>query len=347
MCLAIYRAPDAQGRITPDELRRSYNCGNNDGYGAMFAQHGTLHIYKNVDARQFDTFIDWIETVQNANVPVAVHLRLATHGKELLPNAHPFEVIPGELAIMHNGMLRGYNRDSADSDTAQFAKELATLGAVESWWGNPFIWSLLAEYVGAWSNKIILMRNTGDVRIIGASQGETKEGVWYSNSSYRAPKYTTTAPRYAPHGVSPYSPSSYDVADSGNWPTWYRDQQKRLTSGASDGKSPTHASAQEKEKKRDALLDEFRAAGAGRIEAKGRAKRLRDAVREKRFSDWKPAANSRWRTRFMDCQLYVCGGCVKDAALALDGTRFKFVKREKHKEIEVTACEWCNQAWLS
>lgn len=61
-------------------------------------------------------------------LPVALHLRLATHGSACKANTHPFKV-DSKQYLMHNGILDGLGSygDKGQSDTAHLAKILSKL----------------------------------------------------------------------------------------------------------------------------------------------------------------------------------------------------------------------------
>lgn len=312
MCLAIYRGPTASGRITADDLLRSWESGNNDGYGAMFAERGKVYTWKSTDKNGFPMFCKWVEELQDAQVPLGVHLRLATHGKKDEKNAHPFEVIPGKLALIHNGILRGYDRNGNDSDTAIFSAQVATLGDPAWWWDNDFIWALLAEYAG-WSNKLVFLRDTGEAKIIGAKQGVSENGIWYSNDSFKPakPKPVTAVVPYKHRGPIQHS--------GDNWPAWYRDQQTRLNSD-----TPDPADAKPLSRKEKKLLK----------------KQERDAKHAERRKNWQPSKESIWKMSFMGTTLHICGACVKDACEQTERTATYVLPNNRH-DLPVDHCEWC------
>jgi predicted glutamine amidotransferase len=56
---------------------------------------------------------------------IAIHFRWTTHGKTDMLNCHPYDVIPGFIAMMHNGVLHtGNAADKNKSDTWHFIQGL-------------------------------------------------------------------------------------------------------------------------------------------------------------------------------------------------------------------------------
>lgn len=184
MCLAVFRPPNAVKRVLASELEISLADGNGrDGFGLMWAQNDELKIWKSAKARHWPTFLSIVESVQDANLPMAVHLRLATHGKVEWNNAHPIEVVPDQMALIHNGVFSEFAKDRDKLDSRQFADMLRDLP--DGWSDSETIWKLLRGFVG-YSNKVVLLDRHGGWTILGESNGHWTDGTWYSNSSYKA-----------------------------------------------------------------------------------------------------------------------------------------------------------------
>lgn len=188
MCLAIFRPGSAASRITAEDLTNSRWNGNNDGHGVMWAEKGKLHVWKSADGKLFPEFLDLMEHLQNKGYPLAAHLRLATHGEVTDENAHPMEVLPGKLGIVHNGIISQLGYDAKLSDTQEFAAMLRQFP--KGWWRNRMLRYVLEDFLV--TNKVVVLHASGEGILLNGSHGHWRHGVWFSNDTYKERKYTTT-----------------------------------------------------------------------------------------------------------------------------------------------------------
>jgi predicted glutamine amidotransferase len=113
--------------------------------------------------------------------PFVVHFRLATQGTKDLTNCHPFYVNE-KIGFVHNGIITKSERDEKFSDTYIFnEKILKPIG--NNIYTNEETKDLLLNYVGEY-NKLVFLRNDGEVITFNENRGEWKKGIWFSNKSY-------------------------------------------------------------------------------------------------------------------------------------------------------------------
>lgn len=182
MCVAIYKPASIP---TPD-LKTLKECweANPDGAGFAMYKNGSIEIHKG--------FMKW-KDFENAYKkyglstfygPLLLHFRIATHGKVIPGNAHPFPIsnLKEELqsvnlvlkdsdCLIHNGILPITPSDKTISDSMELCKRLSRFDSVTQ------VMGLLNEFLG--SNKIAIMDRYGRVTIWG--DWIDVGGVWFSN----------------------------------------------------------------------------------------------------------------------------------------------------------------------
>lgn len=122
---------------------------------------------------------DWSENPESVFL---MHFRWATHGSVSVKNCHPFPLAMGG-ALIHNGVLgiEGLNKDA--SDTKFFVKNIVDK-LPEGWVDQPWWQQVLTKYIG-YTNKVAMLFNDGRYLILNEKLGEWKDGVWYSNDSWK------------------------------------------------------------------------------------------------------------------------------------------------------------------
>jgi len=186
--------------------------GNADGIGFMYGTKDGLKVNKFLpksekDARAF------IKRLPNDDRDVAIHFRMTTHGDTDLINCHPYDVVPGWIAMMHNGILSmGNAADKSKSDTWHFIKNYLS-GPVEKHpeliYETQFL-TLLADYIG--NNRFVFMNGEGRMSHVNFSQGIEHDGMWFSNT------YAWTPSMLIPSYKSRYAGfSKYGKYDSAMW----------------------------------------------------------------------------------------------------------------------------------
>jgi glutamine amidotransferase len=198
MCLLIL----AKGGSTPSKksLRRAGKA-NPDGFGFAIIGNDKIHTYKSMDLEEtIGNFYDMRERYPKGHA--IFHLRITTHGVTNIDNCHPFQV-NDDLVMGHNGMLP-IKEENGKSDTHLFATEWLPEFDMSELLDTPDGIAELSKF--ATGSKLAFL-NTGSqlakpFYIINEHLGHWKDGVWYSNSSY---KETVWYPSY--NSYSTYNPT--------------------------------------------------------------------------------------------------------------------------------------------
>ena len=197
MCIIIYTP---NGYIPKKHLNESLSH-NDDGWGIMWPENGTLQVCTGLTKSSFFKEWKWIGKIKAAKV---FHARIGTHGTNGIENCHPFAV-PGHehLAVAHNGILYRHSGGLNDdvSDTRHFVDDvLAKLP--QGFLKHEGILTMLSDYIG--TSKLAFMDGNGDCTIINSKLGQWNEDRWYSNGSYMGYRLATT---YTPTLTTRYYPA--------------------------------------------------------------------------------------------------------------------------------------------
>ena len=179
MCIAI----NSTSGTTPKrkELQTSFE-NNPDGIGYCFARDGKLIIRK-----AFFKFEEFYQSYLSDNIQglnKLIHFRIATSGKIDKLNCHPFK-ITDKIAFIHNGIIPNYGND-IENDTLQFCKEI--LKPIFNEFGvnvlkRKSFRKTLVDLIG--NSKLAFLDNKGNSYIINESKGHSKNGIWFSNGTYK------------------------------------------------------------------------------------------------------------------------------------------------------------------
>lgn len=184
MCL-IYVGPSAKVKHTllnTPRLLESIHKSNPDGFGIMWPNRNGLKIVKRVP-KSIDDIRRVLESLPDDDRNVVGHHRMTTHGKTDLDNCHPYVVVPGRVAMVHNGILHtGNDRDPTRSDTYHFIQEFL-VGPVtehpEIVHNEGFV-KLVAEFID--NNRFVFMDADGRMTIVNREQGLEHDGLWFANT---------------------------------------------------------------------------------------------------------------------------------------------------------------------
>lgn len=179
MCLIVTRP--AGTKVDREVLRKGFHA-NSDGWGIMSPGDGVVTIRKGF---ALDEFFRAYDSVPEGD-PLCVHFRLKTHGEKNLENCHPFPVVEGKYALMHNGIIDLPTIFGEMSDTWHYANFYVDplLRGGEHVFGSDWLVDVLGASVRS-TNKVVVMRHDGQFIIANSKQGYfIDQGVWVSNKNY-------------------------------------------------------------------------------------------------------------------------------------------------------------------
>ena len=212
MCLIITGA-SAKIRSTlldTHSLISDIYTSNPDGIGIMYATTKGLKVVKVLpkslaDATQF------ITKLPNDDRELAIHFRWTTHGHTDLTNCHPYDVIPGYVAMMHNGILHtGNDADKSKSDTWHFIRDYLASPVAEhpALVHNEKFRDMVAEFIG--DNRFVFMDGDGKMSHVNYDQGIEHDGLWFSNTYAWRPSRLIPSYQYSTKYSKRYYNSMYD-----------------------------------------------------------------------------------------------------------------------------------------
>lgn len=179
MCLIIVASKPSQ--VLDLDIWKAWNT---NSHGAGIMQHRTGRLFVKKGIMRFSLLEETLKKLPECG-PVAVHLRMATHGAVHGKNTHPW-VIDSQSALMHNGVLSGLGKHGAtgESDSAHLARILSYLPHNER---KSLLNTLDGRYVYS-SDEGMLMHGTGWT--------ERSKGLWLSNT-YWDYSVRTRTPTYS------------------------------------------------------------------------------------------------------------------------------------------------------
>lgn len=207
MCIAIL---NRKGTISKKVFRNCWDA-NPDGAGLCYFDGARVQIFK--ELKSYKVLFAEYQNVrkQYPTIDIAIHFRIATHGRVNLTNCHPFR-INKRAAFIHNGMINNLERSADFSDTYLFNESiLKQLPA--NFTNNGALLELIGGYIGA--SKLVIINGAASV-IVNEELGYWDGGNWYSNKSYQdrpAPKVTT----YTKHAHKPAAAYEWKQAGYNLW----------------------------------------------------------------------------------------------------------------------------------
>ena len=191
---------------------------NPDGIGFMYGSTKGLKVTKTLPKNLGDATA-FIQRLPQDDREIAIHFRWTTHGKTDMLNCHPYDVIPGFIAMMHNGVLHtGNAADKNKSDTWHFIQDYlhsAVSASPELVYDTGFV-SMMEEFIG--NNRFVFMNGEGRMQHVNFEQGIEHDDLWFSNTyawtpSRLIPSYKSTTPLKAYNYTSAYGSYMDDEYD--------------------------------------------------------------------------------------------------------------------------------------
>ena len=215
MCIAIL---NTTGNLSLKTFKICWDA-NPDGAGLTYYDGDSIQILK--EMKNVKVFHEKYLAIrkQFPTIDIAIHFRIATHGKVNITNCHPFKV-NRKTAFIHNGMITHFEKNTEFSDTYLFNESiLKQLPA--NFITNTAILEMLGNYIDY--SKLVIISGENAV-IVNEHLGKWDGGNWYSNSSYKPYKEIT------PTKNSQYKYSYKDWGDWGDWeaPSLIEDETPKI-----------------------------------------------------------------------------------------------------------------------
>lgn len=176
---------------------------NPDGIGFMYGTAKGLKVTKTLPKNLGDANA-FIQRLPNDDREIAIHFRWTTHGNTDLINCHPYDVIPGYIAMMHNGILHtGNAADKTKSDTWHFINDYlhtAVSASPDLVYDTGFV-AMLEEFIG--NNRFVFMNGEGRMQHVNFEQGIEHDDLWFSNTYAWSP--SRLIPSYKSASLKSYS----------------------------------------------------------------------------------------------------------------------------------------------
>jgi hypothetical protein len=175
---------------------------NSDGVGFMYATKKGLKVIKRMP-RSAAEVATMVRSMPTDDRNLAIHFRYTTHGDTNLDNCHPYDVVPGFIAMMHNGILHtGNAADKARSDTYHFIKDFLAEpmhGAPDLAFSDSFL-KLVGSFIR--DNRFVFMDGEGRISHVNKATGIEHGDLWFSNTYAWSPELLipTYRSKYAGYG---------------------------------------------------------------------------------------------------------------------------------------------------
>ena len=194
---------------------------NPDGIGIMYSTTKGLKVIKTLPKNVAEAQ-SFINRLPDDDRELAIHFRWTTHGNTDMENCHPYDVITGYVAMMHNGVLHTGNKaDTTKSDTWHFIKDYLSEAVHDcpSLVHNNGFLTMVADFIG--DNRFVFMDGEGRMSHVNYDQGVEHDGMWFSNTyawipSRLIPQYKTSTKK----SYKSYYPSMYGYDDDYDIESW-------------------------------------------------------------------------------------------------------------------------------
>lgn len=229
MCIAIY---SIKGNDVPShEILETCWENNPDGAGFAFNDKGQVKIVKGfmTYAAFIATFKEYEKKYDFKNRGVLIHFRITTHGGTCKECCHPFPIVADEgilqkpevispYAAIHNGIISLTSTEATKrtkmSDTMVFIeKYLTKIASNKNWFNNKSNFELIDDLI---DSKMAVLNGDGDIMCTSGFDKDEKDGNFYSNTSYKWPRYSYKKYYGSYDWDSPYYGTGYNYGKSEN-----------------------------------------------------------------------------------------------------------------------------------
>lgn len=160
---------------------------NPDGFGMAYVWNGRVRIKKTMFKKDAWNIYTNVERVAPDSAKI-LHWRIGTHGKKDITNCHPFVIHDHDLVFMHNGIIKIDNCPDGLLNDTQMFNNLILKHLPKDFYQQDCYQRLIEEFIGY--SKLTFLDKDNNITIFNEKKGEWFEGVWFSNSGYKAP-YST------------------------------------------------------------------------------------------------------------------------------------------------------------
>ena len=214
---------------------------NSDGAGLMYVKDNKVIIEKGF--MSFGDFWHKIKSLKRdfnsdlTDKALVMHFRIGTHGENDKATTHPFPIsgnaedlratyFKTDIAMAHNGIMSAYNYDKVLSDTQSFIKDYVSVfkELSKNFIKNERVVKLITNNADIKYNKLCFLDK--DETIYWFGDRVIDNGIIYSNSTFKAPKYETKKYTYYNYGYNKYISSYHDYYD---WDFYLEDKYKTQT----------------------------------------------------------------------------------------------------------------------
>lgn len=170
MCLLVVKQAGVDLPSNIKEICENANIMNPHGFGFSIPNGRYRTINDDVDK-----WLSLFEKHIKKNTPAILHWRFATSGEKTKHNCHPFVILDG-TQFAHNGVCSDVFKPT------EFMSDTAVLGYV-----SPTYEKLVenCQRVVGPGNKFAILSSKEEIDILGEKYGETIDGIWYSNDSWK------------------------------------------------------------------------------------------------------------------------------------------------------------------
>ena len=204
MCIIIFKP---LGATTDQNILDMCSKKNRDGYGITVLRDGQFQTKKSLKYKNVRKWYRRLtEEAGEESLISLMQFRIKTRGAITIKNVQPFHV-RNSLVMAHNGTIHHAKPEKDDSDSLFLSKSIFK-ELPEDFIYNQAIVSLIDKYVG--TSRVLLLSSNGQYVIFNKSDGEEKDGVWYSKRLITQKEY----PRVTHRNV--YCPTINNNTDFAN-----------------------------------------------------------------------------------------------------------------------------------